>query len=57
MVKAVKKRIKHLRNKKLRQEANEINENTNWRQAEELYNNMKDASTTFKTIHGSNFVI
>ena len=47
---AVKKRIKHLRNEKLREETDDINENANQRQVEELYKNIKDGSTTFKII-------
>ena len=48
--KAVKKWTKHLRNEKLREETEDINENANRRQVEELYKNIKDGNTTFKTI-------
>ena len=50
ITKAVKKRINHLRNTKLSQEAEEINENENRRQVEELYRNMKNVNTTFKNL-------
>ena len=50
ITKTVKKRNKHLRNEKLRQQTDEINENANQRQVEELYKNMKDGKTKLKTI-------
>ena len=50
ITKAVKKRITFLRNEKLRNEADEINENASRRQVAELYTNMKDCNTTFKQL-------
>ena len=46
----IRKRINHLRNATLSQEADEINENANRRQVEELYRNMKKTNTTFKKL-------
>ena len=46
----LKKRINHLRNVTLSQEADEINENANRRQVEELYRKMKNTNTTFKKL-------
>ena len=43
--------IKHPRNKALKQETDEINENTNQRQVQELQKNRKDGNITFKTIY------
>ena len=51
LTRAVKKRIVHLRNEKLRQEAEEINENVNRRQVEELYKNFKEGYTTFVKVN------
>ena len=48
VTKDVKKRIKHLRNEKLRSEAEEINEHANRRKVEELYRCMKSDFTAFK---------
>ena len=45
IIKAVKEHIKQLRNEKLRQESDEMNENASWRQVEQLYKNMKDDNT------------
>ena len=50
LTKAVKRRITHLRNLKIKQEADEINENWNRRQIEELYRNMKNANTSFRKL-------
>ena len=47
--KSSKKGIKHLRNEKLRQETDKINENANPRKIEELWKIMKDGNTAFKT--------
>ena len=50
ITKAVEKRIKYLRNKKVRQKTDEINENANGRQVEELCKNMRDGNTMFRII-------
>ena len=47
ITKRIKKRINHLRNLKLREEANKINDNANQREIEELYRNMKNGNTSF----------
>ena len=46
----IKTRIKHLRNEKLKREAEDINENANRRQVEELYRRMKTDTMTFKNL-------
>ena len=48
ITKVIKKRIKHLRNMKLNQEAEEINETASHRKVEELYRCMKTDITKFK---------
>ena len=46
----IKTRIKHIRNEKLKREAEDINENTSRRQIEELYRRMKTDTMTFKNL-------
>lgn len=50
ITKLIKKRITHLRNQKLREEANSINENSTRREIEELYRKMKDGNNSFKKL-------
>ena len=50
VTKELKKRVKHLRNMKLWEEANAINENINRRQIEELYRNVGRGNTSFTKI-------
>ena len=46
----IKIRIKHLRNEKLKREAEDINENTSRRKIEELYRQMKTDTMTLKNL-------
>ena len=48
--KKIKTRIKHLRNEKLKREADAINENASRRKIEELYRQMKNDTMTFKNL-------
>ena len=52
--KKIKKRVKFLRNEKLRNEANEINEHANRREVEQLYRRMKSNDSALKTIKSNN---
>ena len=52
--KKIKKRIQHLRNVKMQQEADEINENATKRQVEELFKTIKADGSTFKATKRSN---
>ena len=54
LTKRLKKRIRFLRNERLRQEANAINSLATKREVEELYRRMKSDSSTFKSARSSN---
>ena len=51
--KQIKKRVKFLRNEKLKNEANEINEHASRREVEKLYRRMKSSDSAFKSINNT----
>ena len=51
ITKSLKKRINHLKNEKLKEEARSINHTASRKEIEELYKAMKDGNTTFRKIN------
>ena len=51
--KQIKKRVRFLRNEKLTNEANEINEHASRREVEELYRRMKSSDSAFKSVNNT----
>ena len=52
--KKIKKHVKYIKNQRLRQEAEQINQHATRRETEELFRTMKDVSSSFKPIKRNN---